>query len=773
VKKKNIILLCCSFLALSFIVGKESTSLNNSTADLTSYSEDSNVSKTNGLLGAKHSVNSVGDLIPAASLTYDFSAIDSSTSYKTFDATTFNTIGKDTYGYISEVEATNLYYGDSSQAGVPGLKLGKSSASGFANIKYKTSIKSVKIYATKYKTYTSGLIINDGAIQMIDAAQGEEPSVLTYTPSSETKELKIATTTEKVDGYALYRAWILKIEVELNEGSEGEAPVEKIVLSCAKTYRLAIGKTLRLQAFNKAAVVNEVEWNIVSGEEYCTLVGNKLVGTSAGVVYVEGSLEGSDSVTMKVTIGNPLPDSSVYTTVTDFKKEVFNVTPSNIKVKTNYASTIFVIKAKICGFDGPTSSYFYATDGTTTMYVYNKAVARKALFMDENVVITGKAGDYKNKMEIVPTSVKQYYDRVDYGELFGNTISSKADFTGISSNTQLVYENSFTFYTVNARFASLSGTTLKIFFSDAESSLITVNYITSFIHEESFDNYVYGDDVVLTAAFTVDSSKAPIFEYVSGSEISRSNHTYTGTVSGVAFSLSSEDVAISKTLDLSTLVTVSGTGDYNKNAVYTITSGNDKGSIKGSILTVNNVKANIGAAAITVTGTSVQDNTKSATLTINIIDNLKQTTLTVTSLAVGSSYDNNTTGTDQTITDSALTYKVGFYQVGNYGSGLQFRYKDSMQSSIFNTEVSPYYIYSITLNVWTGKTLDTNKIGVYGGTTAYSSTAITTAGNITTSSTGMSFEYLFGANDFNYFKIQHLTTGTSHYLASIVIVYKN
>lgn len=757
-KRRNNVLFCCAFLTTLVLTAPSANSG-------LSFNEEKTEDLQTELVSRKYNA---AEKVEAATLTYDFSGIKTGSEYKTFDAATLNKLGDNANGYIVGVESNKLYFGDQSQADATGVKFGSSSVAGTLTLTFKSNIKSIKLYATKYKTYNSAFIVG-GVQTLITPNQGEEPQLIEYTPTTASTSITIATSTEKVDGYTLIRAWLEKLIVDVDSGSYSADSVKS--LKCSNSYSLSLNRVLRLQAFDGTKVVNGVKWSIVSGEDYATLDGSRLKAKATGTVLVQGKYGDFDPIYMTVYVGGK-EDVGTFKTVKELR-ECFESSSSKISLTSEYENVKFATYGKIIGFDSVGGKNFYINDGKATMYVYNSLLTRDKLNLYDNVYITGTLSIYNNKPEFVLSVLRNTTNKIDGFDYFKNEVASYSEWDALTSTYANKLDSIFNFFTVDARFASYSSGTLNLYFSDNPSKLVTIAYASSFETSTALSDYTKGNDISFTAALSINKTVSQ-FEYVTGSKISESAHSFTGSVTSVSLTKTTANVALGKTLDVSTLVTVAGSGDYNPNVKYALDAATYGSITSEGVLTVGSTSTFVGKT-IVVTVSSLADATKSATLTVTITENLKSSTITSTGLALTGSYADNATGKSFAISDDTHTITVCYYQVSDYGDGIQMRYKYSKQSSIYNLTAAPYSISSVTLYATSGKSLEySTSVDVLGGTSAFSSTAATTTKATTTAADGAaSATYTFASTDnFTFFKVQHIAGGKVLYFSSIEVTYR-
>lgn len=718
-------------------------------------------------------VSVMSETISAATITYDFNSISNGSGLVAFDASTFNKLDDNTTDYIKEIENLNTYFGDSSQATATGIKFGKSKEAGKLTLTFKSEIKSVKLYANMYKNYGSNIVVN-GQKTDLTKSQDEESDLITFTPSEKTKVLTIETSGEKgSDGFYQNRAWLKKLIVDVDSGTVEEEVVKSI--RCVRSYSLRINRTLRLQAFDDTKVVNGVEWSIISGEEHAVLVNGRLTGKSNGTVVVQGTYGSFDPIYMTVNIGA----SSAETTFKSIKdlRECFEATSTKIDLTAKYKNLEFATYGKVVGFDTTSSKNFYINDGSSTIYVYNSKYDQSQIKIGTSVYLTGTLSAYNSNIQLNLTSFRRSLDKIEAGNYFKDTISTYAQFTSISDTFANKLVNLHNFYNVEARFGSYSKNSASIFFTDNPTKLITLYNADSFETSIPFDQMQNGCDIAFNGVFTTYKENGQ-FAYVTGSKLTESVHEFTGSVSDIALSKTTENLAVGKSLDVSTLVTVNGSGDYNKNVVYSVDDA-AKGTVdeQGKLTIANDVS--LVGKTITVTVASAVDSNIKAIITITITEILKSSTITSKILGMSSPYGDDATGKSIATTDDTSTITVAYLHCADYGDGIQMRKNSKtpfQQSSIYSLGTATYNISSITINQNASKGAKaSNLFEVFGSNTPFTASLSAAAEGvsiITTASNGLTLEYNFGTNNFKYFKVQRTTTTGTVYCDSIVVSYK-
>jgi hypothetical protein len=101
-------------------------------------------------------------------------------------------------------------------------------------------------------------------------------------------------------------------------------------------------------------------------------------------------------------------------------------------------------------------------------------------------------------------------------------------------------------------------------------------------------------------------------------------------------------------------------------------------------------------------------------------------------------------------------------------------YSSPKQSGIYNSTASAYYISSVTLYTASGKSGNYSYMEVLGGTSAFSSAAATaTKATATVASGETSATYTFAiADNFTFFKVQHIASKGAAYFSSIEVTYR-
>ena len=759
-KRRNNFLFCCSLIATLFLVAPSHNFDVNATAENFQNNVESQFVSSRSL-SFKSNSN-----VAAATLTYDFRNIKNG-SYDAFDVATWNKLDDNGVDYITDVESYKTYYGDSSQATETGIKFGNSSTPGTLTLKFKTNVKSVKLYVTKYKTYDSAFVINGGEKVLLEPNQGQEPQLIEYTPTEKSKTLTITTSDETYNGYKLLRAWMKQLIVEVEAG-EYIPDVTVKSFTCSSSYRLNVGKVLRLQAFDGSKVVNGTQWSIVSGEEYATLFNGRLKGIKYGITVVQGTYEGFDPIYMKVRIGSA-PVVSEFKSVSNLR-ECFTASSSSITINSENYGVSYETYGKVIGFasGSATEKNFYINDGSSTILVTNTLYSHEKIKIDSNIYLTGKLDATSKKPSFKANDIKLTTNSLDVN-LTSLDITSYAEYAAISTSYAAKLHNMYSLVDVEARFDSLNNDgSANIFFTDDPTKIVKLLNATSFISEKSISNFEKGCDIAFNAIYTIGTTGD--FNYTGKSRIADYAHTFTGAITGLSLSKTTAAVAVGKTLDVAALATLTGTGDYNPNLLYASSNTAYANVNKAGLVTVYSNEALIGESVV-ITVTAKGDVTKTATLTINITESLKSSTIDATSLGM-SAYADSTASTSFAISDDTNTINVSYYQCGSYGDGIQMKISSGKKSSIYSEGAATYYISSILVRQNPAKGAKaSNLIEVFGSDTAFTSTA-TTGTALTVGAEGMDLEYSFGANSYKYFKIQHSTTSGTMYVSSVVVSYK-